>query len=149
MKALTISQPYASLIASGSKFVENRTWPTLYRGEIAIHAGKGTQYMTKKEMRTKGMPIGQVVAYASIEGCIELASAQFLFNAGREEALKQACHGELKAGWLSVERFLQHEHTEGPWCWIIGDVRKLEYPIHAKGSLGLWNWERPKVASYS
>jgi len=50
MKALTISQPFASLIASGSKFVENRTWPTSYRGPLAIHAGKGTQYMTRREM---------------------------------------------------------------------------------------------------
>lgn len=41
MKALTISQPYASLIARGEKFVENRRWPTPYRGPLAIHAGKG------------------------------------------------------------------------------------------------------------
>jgi len=37
MKALTISQPYASLIVSGKKWVENRTWGTSYRGMLAIH----------------------------------------------------------------------------------------------------------------
>jgi len=50
MKALTISQPYASLIASGEKWVENRSWPTGYRGPLAIHAGKGTQYLDRREL---------------------------------------------------------------------------------------------------
>lgn len=43
VKALTISQPFAKLIADGEKFVENRGWPTHYRGRLAIHAGLGTQ----------------------------------------------------------------------------------------------------------
>jgi len=50
MKALTISQPYASLIASGEKWVENRTWATRYRGPLAIHAGRGTQYLSRDEL---------------------------------------------------------------------------------------------------
>ncbi len=50
IKALTISQPYASLIASGEKWIENRTWPTAHRGKLAIHAGVGTQYLNKSEL---------------------------------------------------------------------------------------------------
>ena len=38
MKALTILQPWASLIACGAKMIETRSWSTAYRGEIAIHA---------------------------------------------------------------------------------------------------------------
>ena len=40
MKAITIKQPYASLIVEGIKDIENRTWKTNYRGRILIHAGK-------------------------------------------------------------------------------------------------------------
>lgn len=40
MKALSIQQPWAWLIVNGYKHVENRTWPTKYRGEFLIHAGK-------------------------------------------------------------------------------------------------------------
>ena len=40
MKVITICQPYAELILLGEKRVENRTWPTNYRGTIGIHAGK-------------------------------------------------------------------------------------------------------------
>jgi hypothetical protein len=37
MKALTIKQPWASLIAHGIKDIENRTWKTNFRGRIFIH----------------------------------------------------------------------------------------------------------------
>lgn len=40
MKALTIRQPWASLIAAGVKTIETRSWSTKYRGPLAIHAGK-------------------------------------------------------------------------------------------------------------
>lgn len=38
MKALTIWQPWASLLAYGAKKYETRSWSTKYRGPIAIHA---------------------------------------------------------------------------------------------------------------
>ena len=40
MKALTIRQPFAWLIVNGFKDVENRTWPTPFRGRFLIHAAK-------------------------------------------------------------------------------------------------------------
>lgn len=38
MKALTLHEPYASLIAAGIKTIETRGWSTKYRGPLAIHA---------------------------------------------------------------------------------------------------------------
>lgn len=38
MKALSIKQPWAVLIAHGIKNIENRTWKTNFRGKIYIHA---------------------------------------------------------------------------------------------------------------
>jgi hypothetical protein len=40
MKALTLWQPWASLIALGAKTIETRSWSTKYRGPLAIHAAK-------------------------------------------------------------------------------------------------------------
>lgn len=40
MRALTLHQPWASLIAVGAKSIETRSWRTNYRGPLAIHAGK-------------------------------------------------------------------------------------------------------------
>jgi len=46
MIALSIRQPWASLILKAGKNIENRDWRTQYRGRILIHAAKG---MTRAE----------------------------------------------------------------------------------------------------
>lgn len=46
MKAISIRQPWAWLIVNGFKDIENRSWPTQFRGRIYVHAGKG---MTEDE----------------------------------------------------------------------------------------------------
>jgi hypothetical protein len=40
MRALTILQPWAEMIARGVKRIENRTWRTSHRGPLTTHAGK-------------------------------------------------------------------------------------------------------------
>jgi hypothetical protein len=44
VKALTLHQPWASAIAEGIKTIETRSWSTSYRGPLAIHAGKSTDW---------------------------------------------------------------------------------------------------------
>lgn len=46
MKAISVRQPWAWLIIHGGKDIENRTWPTNFRGRVLIHASKG---MTESE----------------------------------------------------------------------------------------------------
>lgn len=41
MIALSIRQPWASLIVKAGKDIENRCWPTKFRGRVLVHAGKG------------------------------------------------------------------------------------------------------------
>jgi activating signal cointegrator 1 len=40
MKALTLTQPWATLVALEAKRLETRSWRTSYRGPLAIHASK-------------------------------------------------------------------------------------------------------------
>jgi len=67
-KAITIKQPYASLIMAGIKDVENRTWPTSHRGTLVIHAGKG---IVREAMDEHGHLVAQYPAGAII-GTVEL-----------------------------------------------------------------------------
>lgn len=85
MKAITILQPWASLIAIGAKRFETRSWPTSYRGPIAIHAGKSWPDAVKnneisehihKALCWKGgfgkfsdIPRGSVIAIADLVEC--------------------------------------------------------------------------------
>ena len=65
MKALTIRQPYASLIATGAKTIETRSWSTQYRGPIAIHAGKSPR--TWRELDAPSLMSERVVATAALD----------------------------------------------------------------------------------
>ena len=48
MKALTIKQPWATLIMQGNKRFEFRGWKTKYREDLLIHAGKSIdKYLAK------------------------------------------------------------------------------------------------------
>ena len=40
MRAISLHQPWATLVALGIKQTETRHWPTDYRGRLAIHAAK-------------------------------------------------------------------------------------------------------------
>lgn len=132
MKALTISQPYASLIASGEKWVENRSWFTNYRGPLAIHAGKGTQYLGRAEITN--YPTGCVIAIAKLVACVHIN--EILRNDASSEVRKRLIPGTSRL-WSEAFR---HKHAEGPWCWILTDAHPLVDPVFISGKQGLWEY---------
>lgn len=64
MKALSVKQPWASLIAGGHKTIEWRSWRTNYRGPLLICAGKTPDdiYYEMNEGAEKAFPLGVAVA---------------------------------------------------------------------------------------
>lgn len=126
VRALTVSQPYAALIASGEKWIENRRWPTTYRGPLAIHAGKGTQYLSPAELRRH--TTGAFVAVCQLAACLNI---DFLRRM-RQDVVIAVC-GRTPA------EILAHEHAEGPYLWVLQDVRAVDPPIEYVGQRGLWH----------
>ena len=59
MKALSVRQPWANMIAAGEKTIETRTWATNYRGPLLIISSK----------RPHIPPAGCVVAVATLVAC--------------------------------------------------------------------------------
>lgn len=82
MKALSIRQPWASAIVELGKRVENRTWATLYRGPILIHASKTMTREDQAEFAAvaqlagvkfrplQTLPLGCIIGQADIVDCI-------------------------------------------------------------------------------
>lgn len=130
MKALTVSQPWANLIASGLKFVENRTWPTSYRGPLAIHAGKGSQYLTPQQLTM--YPTGCIVATCDLVHCVHIREVAERID--KNEHIKPIGPNSNK----TVQDVFWHDFTEGPYLWILDNIRPVvDHPI--KGAQGLWN----------
>lgn len=120
IKALTICQPYAELIARGEKLIENRTWATDYRGPLVIHAGKSRDWLDDgDEARYPGLPFGAIVATARLRGCVRIEDLPL----------------ELRGS----------EHANGPWCWVLEDVLRLPTPIPYRGAQGLWDVPRKTI----
>lgn len=119
MKALTICQPYASLIACGEKLCENRKWPTSIRGRIAIHAGKSKAWLDTwpEDEMPDPMPFGAVIATANLTACVELSSVDY---------------PDGPHAWLA-----EHVHAEGPFCFILDDVVQIE-PFEFRGAQGFF-----------
>lgn len=59
MKALSVKQPWANMIASGEKTIETRTWRTNYRGPLLI--------VSSREPRIA--PAGCALAVAVLDDC--------------------------------------------------------------------------------
>jgi hypothetical protein len=135
MKALTICQPYAELIARGEKRVENRTWPTSFRGLMYIHAGKSREWLddpgeyetAADRPRNYGIPVSRM-AFGCIVAIAKLVDCVHIERLDREHPK----HVRDIYPWLA-----DHEHTNGPWCWILDEVTPIG-PWPWKGAQGLW-----------
>ncbi len=54
--AISVYQPWADLIVRGVKDIENRSWPTRFRGRILIHAGSNIKWdIVEEHRRTLGL----------------------------------------------------------------------------------------------
>ena len=61
MKALSVRQPWASMIALNEKTIETRTWSTDYRGDLLI--------VSSRKPAIAGLPLGQGLCVAQLIDC--------------------------------------------------------------------------------
>jgi len=130
MKALTICQPYAALIVRGEKLVENREWPTNYRGPLLIHAGKSRAWLDEDD-EDDFAALNDPLVFGAILGVARLAD---VLHIDRIRA------GEYDARWPWLN---EHEHARGRWCWILQDVHRYAQPLSFRGAQGLWEFPDP------
>jgi hypothetical protein len=58
----SVRQPWASLIVSGAKDVENRTWPTRYRGSLKVDDTSSEDIEGRYGVRLPAeLPLGGIV----------------------------------------------------------------------------------------
>jgi len=76
-KALTLKQPWAHLIVTGIKTIENRTWTTVYRGRLLIHAGRifdeNQQYRDERD----GLAFGAIIGHVDLVDIVTEHSSPF------------------------------------------------------------------------
>ena len=161
MKAITILQPWASLIACGAKQIETRSWEGKYRGKIAIHAAKSCKayhmnfafqepfYSALKEqsgcMLDQGAegsekrisyPLpGSVIAIADLTDCLRVVG-KISLKIGNEKRVAAVLENDMKVFGNELEF---GDYTIGRYAWILDNIQAIK-PVPAKGMQRLWEW---------
>jgi activating signal cointegrator 1 len=163
--AITLWQPWASLLACGAKKYETRGWETEYRGPIAIHAAALNPFKAiksvpenivsemRRALKAKGiltestdfrvLPLGCIIAVAELTECWKITAN------GHTIGSDKAAHivgGEYdgKANIVEGREMLFGDWTPSRYAWEFANVKILPEPILAKGKQGLWKWQVPE-----
>jgi hypothetical protein len=149
VKALTLTQPWATLVAIRAKHIETRSWATSYRGPLAIHAAKVPDHYMMERVRREGIveanqpiPTGMVVATARL---VDVVPTQ-----GRASNRLRYVGLPIQGGWeatpfgfysASTDEWPFGDFSPDRWAWLLADVEPLPAPVAAKGARGLWDWQ--------
>lgn len=158
MKALSIKQPWASLIFTpdksrgvieGLKSIETRTWKTNYRGPLLICASQKPEPLYH--------PIDEVMGICRVCGCTmedaccdEHGNSCHWQNEHRSDICSQCFDITGKAiGIVNLVNCRPFEPADrmqacceyypDAYAWELEDPRKLETPFTVKGQLSIFN----------
>lgn len=113
MKALSVKQPFASLIVEGEKTIEVRSWKTDYRGEILIISSARPAYKHGYE----DMPDGVLLGVVELVDIVPLEK-KHLYDA-----------------WLDMT----DAQMRGQYAWILKNPRMYDSRLPMKSKLRLFD----------
>lgn len=164
MKAISLWQPWGSLIMTGAKTWETRSWATSYRGPLVICAAKGglAKWQERDLIERRGFGecwrfqgalaplIGKPldldlwphlgkewpgVKIEDIPRGVALGVVD-LVDCKRTEDLKQ---------WEIAKELLFGNFERGRFAWKLENVRPLKNPIPVKGERGFFQVENVEL----
>ncbi|MGB6294809.1 MAG: DNA N-6-adenine-methyltransferase [Rivularia sp. (in: cyanobacteria)] len=131
LKAISLWQPYCSLITLGLKKYETRSWKTNYRGKLLIcSTGKLTKKQYQQYLKIGNslelpvwseinFPCGKAIAICDLVDCIPITPS---FIAQQSET-------EVLCGDWEVGRY----------AWKLKNIQPITEPFAVKGKQGLFN----------
>lgn len=130
MKALTLTQPWATLVISGRKRVETRGWSTAIRDRIAIHAAKNMPWWAIDAAIEFGLDAHRLPRGAVL-GTVVIADVL------PTEEIRDA---------LSDQELAYGDYGPRRYAWLLEEPHRLETPVPAVGALGFWSWDPTESA---
>lgn len=139
MKAITLWQPWASLVAIGIKTIETRSWGVPHRGPLAIHAAKRWDEeiaeacrQAMEELKKHGelllrpeCKLSGLLKFGGTLGCIVAVT------------LLVDCRQMRKAPDAIEAAF--GNFGPGRWGWMLDGVEPVLPPVPCRGMQGLWD----------
>ncbi|MES2648232.1 MAG: ASCH domain-containing protein [Bacteroidota bacterium] len=134
MKAISLLQPWASLVVMGLKTIETRSWATRHRGIILIHASQGKSgsiFAEEKPFKNyipdfNALPFGAIIGSVIITGVVPVTHTGL-----PEDTLAQLTKEEKAFG----------DYSGGRFAWLLVDAVAFKEPLPARGMLNVWDYE--------
>ncbi len=132
MRALSLWQPWATLVAIGAKKWETRSWPVEFRGQLAIHAAKKRDIESlclvntepfETALKGHGLPLGVVLCTVDVLNCFTTTHA-------------------LENGLISDTERAFGDYSPGRYCFELGNLKCFSAPVPARGMQRIWKWEQ-------
>lgn len=142
MKAISLMQPWASLVTHGVKTVETRSWSTKHRGELLIHASGGYMLPSEPLLKRFRKKIPLELPSMAIIGKVNLRDvikAKDFIRQNEELGFHDLIMDESILGDLSGERF----------AWLMDEPVIFDEPVPAKGKLCIWEFRQCRVCGCS
>jgi hypothetical protein len=145
-KAVSLTQPWASLVQRRAKRCETRSWYTSYRGPLVIHAAKGYPAWAREfagepytqhalgGLDPETLPRGVGLCVVTLIACVKTTELYKLRKIGFDLASNEITFGN---------------YVDGRWVWALEHQYDFVEPIPATGSLGLWNWPHEQYQAVS
>ena len=135
MKAVSLWQPWASLIAAKAKRFETRHWETRHRGPIVIHAAQRLERQVPAELEAicvtsfgaewrDTIPRGAIVASAELAGVWPIERA-------------------MRCQSIDAREFACGDFAPGRFAWELEHVAAVDPAIPYRGRQGLFNIPDP------
>lgn len=139
MKVLSLLQPWATLVVTGAKKYEVRSWQTNYRGALLIHASakkpsrKERFFFEQADYFKDHIDSMEHLPYGAIIGQVNLVAIQ------ETGWLLQHLEADPYHHWAKELAF--DDYSPGRYAWQLSDARELGYNLPLKGTLGLWEYK--------
>ena len=131
MKAITLHQPWAALVACGAKNTETRSWhppKNLLGQRLAIHAGK-------KSVKIPAGAFAQAVDSCLGKGWRSKEAFGAVIATAKLKKVKKITGKED----ISKKEILFGDYAPGRWMWQLADIKKVEPPVITRGYQKIWN----------
>jgi hypothetical protein len=138
VKTLTLTQPWATLVAIGAKRIETRSWGTNYRGPVAIHAAKGFPEWAQTACLDEPF-FTALTAGRGTSNALDLPRGVVVATC-RLVAVHPVASANLRP-WAAEHEFEFGDYSVGRYAWLLDEVEPLPEPVPARGALGLWYWD--------
>lgn len=148
--AVTLHQPWASALFLRSptndrplKRFETRSWPSLYRGQIAIHAGKSDEGREAFDLLASDLRLVGVERWEDLPRGVVLGTAILEGYYRTDDLLGSA------PGYAGLARKIDDQErrwgnfSPGRWAWLLSSAVAFREPVPARGYTKLWRWEPP------